>query len=112
MRIELCAQRAAEKPDRFHQSFGAKCGSGDQIRMAAHIFGQRVDRNVRAALERMLINGSKQSIVADDGRPMLFSENLAYADPRVYASTACSTERRSACETSRNGAVGFGTENS
>ncbi len=70
MRIELGSDRAAQQLDRAHMLLAAKRGAGDEVAMAADIFGQRVDDDVGAVLERLLEDRPEQRVVADDGRAM------------------------------------------
>ncbi|OJH20872.1 hypothetical protein BLX88_00220, partial [Bacillus obstructivus] len=68
MRVELRADGTAQRLDLFHHGLRAERRTGDQIGMAADIFGQRVQGDVGAVLDRALENRSEQRVVAGDHR--------------------------------------------
>src|SRR4029079_10494855 len=70
MRIELRADGAAQRPDRLDDGKLAHCGPGDEVGMAADIFGGRIDRDVSAMVERRLEYRAEQRVVAYDYRPV------------------------------------------
>ena len=68
--IELCADRTAQLPDRQHMRAAPRDAAGDQIGMAADVLGQRIHIQVRAALERLLVDRAKHRVVGHDQRPI------------------------------------------
>ncbi len=70
MRIELRADRAAQRLDLLHHRLGAEGRAGDQIGMAADIFGQRIERDIGAVFDRPLEDRAEQGVVAGDDRRM------------------------------------------
>ena len=71
MRIELRADRAAQRLDRLHDIEPAECRSGDEIGMAADILGERIDGDIGTLVQRTLEYRAEQGVVADDHRAML-----------------------------------------
>ena len=97
MRIELRADRAAQQPDGSHVlGLDAQRRAGDQVGMAADIFGQRIDRDVGAVLERLLKHRPEQRVVADDDRPLALprrrSRRRLPADERMSTSVLSGLE--------------------
>ena len=68
MRIELGADGAAQRLDVLHHGLRAERRARDQVGMTADIFGQRVQRKVRAMLDRPLKHRPEQRVVAGDDR--------------------------------------------
>ena len=60
---------AAQRLDRLGDvAFAAERRAGDQVGMAADVFGQRIDRDVGAVVERTLEHRAEQRVVAHDDR--------------------------------------------
>ena len=66
--VELRADGRAERAHRLHHRFRSERGAGDQIGMAADIFGQRIDGDVGAVDQRLLEERAEKRVVADDDR--------------------------------------------
>ncbi len=73
MWIELRADRAAQGLDLFDHRLATKNGVSDQVRMTTDIFGQRIERDIGAVLDRPLEDRSEQGVVADNDRHMALS---------------------------------------
>ncbi|EGE60534.1 hypothetical protein RHECNPAF_14110012 [Rhizobium etli CNPAF512] len=80
MRIELRADRPAQRLDLLDHGLAAENGAGDEIGMAADIFGQRIERDIGAMLDRPLEYRPEQGVVADDdGRvPLLCADRIGH----------------------------------
>src|SRR5690606_13318229 len=70
MRIKLRTDGAAQSLYLSYNSLGPQHRAGDQIGVSADIFGQRIDRKIGAVIERLLIDGPEQGVVAGDDRAM------------------------------------------
>ena len=70
MRIELRADGAAHGADRFQSGSRADDGAADEIAVAADIFGQRIERQIGAMLERRLEHRPEQRVVAAENRTL------------------------------------------
>ena len=68
VRIELSTDGAAQRAYLSNQRFAAHRRAGNQIGMAADIFGQRVERDIGAEVQRTLKQRAEQRIVAGDDR--------------------------------------------
>src|SRR5690606_17089913 len=68
MRIKLRADGTAQCLDLFYNRLGPQNRSGDQIRMSADIFGERIDRKIGAMIERLLVNWTEQGVIAGNDR--------------------------------------------
>ena len=78
MRIELRADGAAQRLHLLHHRLAAKRRAGDQVGMAADIFGQRIERDIGAMLDRALEDRAEQRVVTGDDRHMalLFTDHV------------------------------------
>ena len=65
------ADRVAEHPDGVDQLLRAGDPAGDEIGMAAGIFGQRIDREVGALAERLRPERAEEGVVDRDRRPFV-----------------------------------------
>jgi hypothetical protein len=91
MRIELRADGAAQRLDRLHHRLGAQRRAGDQVGMAADIFGQRVDRDIGAMLDRALEDRPEQGVVADDDGREALRVPISSA---IFRGSACDVDQR------------------
>ena len=66
--VELRADGRAELPHRLHHRRRAERSARDEIRMAPDVLGQRIDRDVGAVDERLLVERAEQRVVADEDR--------------------------------------------
>ena len=77
MRIELGPERAAQKADLAHQLFGSRYAAGHEVAVPAGIFRERINREVRAVPERLLVHRPEQRVVHHHRRPIaLFRADL------------------------------------
>ena len=65
MRIELCAEAAAQGLDRSNGRLRAEGGAGDEVGVAANVLGERIDRDVGTVGEGTLEHRAQQGIVAN-----------------------------------------------
>ncbi len=70
MWIELSADGAAKRLHLLDERPAAERGPSDQIRMTADIFGQGIEGNVCAVLDRALKDRAEQRVIAGDHRLM------------------------------------------
>ena len=74
MGVKLGADGAAELLDRAHEGVAAEGGAGDEIGVAADVFGQRVQHHIDAVSQRFLEQRAEQGVVAhDDGAQALLA---------------------------------------
>ena len=66
MGVKLETECTARLAHRLQQLLGAGDTTGDQVGVAADVFGQRVDADVDAMRERRLEDRPEHGVVADD----------------------------------------------
>ena len=71
------ADRVAHHPDRRDQRLGADDAAGDEVAMAAGIFGQRIDGEVGALVERLRPERPEEGVVDRDRRLLLVEQGVA-----------------------------------
>ena len=70
MRVELGAEGAAQEDDPAHQILRPADAAGDEVAVPAGVLGERVEREVGAVQQRLLVHRPEQRVVDHDRRPV------------------------------------------